>query len=534
LPLLVLAYPLAGANAPLSSAVFYALALAFNYPHYMATVYRAYRTREDFDRYRLFTVYVTGILALTLILAHVFYRMVPWLFTLYVTWSPWHYMGQNFGLMMLFIHRSGVRIDRKDRNALWVSFVASYCMIFLAFHANPSADPYVVSLGLPALVDVLRVPLLFIFLILGIYPLGKLTRRVGWRPMLAPMVLFTTEFLWFVLPTVVELLTGLRIPQTRYSAGILAVMHSAQYLWITSYYARQEAIGSRATPWRWRGYLATLAVGGIALFVPGPWLASYVLGRDFGSSVLIFAAVINIHHFILDGAIWKLREPKVASLLIGSDRGKGRAKATPWLRPPGWRWTLPAATAILLLLAAIDQVRYDLGLRVNSGASLAMAAVLNPNDAALQTRLGLVYAASGQKDQTEKALRESVRLNPYSKEAHNALLRFLVEEERYDAAYTSYRNMMSYGELDAPGLVNFGMLCFGRGKFDEGVRSMESAIEKSPAYAPAHLYLGKTLLAAGKIQDALATYKRCEDVAKRAGSPDLAAACGLRASELQR
>src|SRR5687767_11714065 len=28
--------------------LFYALALLFNYPHYMATIYRAYRTKEDF------------------------------------------------------------------------------------------------------------------------------------------------------------------------------------------------------------------------------------------------------------------------------------------------------------------------------------------------------------------------------------------------------------------------------------------------------------------------------------------------------
>lgn len=30
-------------------------------------------------------------------------------------------------------------------------------------------------------------------------------------------------------------------PQARYSAGILAVMHSAEYLWIARYCARQEA-----------------------------------------------------------------------------------------------------------------------------------------------------------------------------------------------------------------------------------------------------------------------------------------------------
>ena len=37
---------------------FYALALAFNYPHYMATVYRAYHTQSEFARYRIFTLHL--------------------------------------------------------------------------------------------------------------------------------------------------------------------------------------------------------------------------------------------------------------------------------------------------------------------------------------------------------------------------------------------------------------------------------------------------------------------------------------------
>src|ERR1700737_4345492 len=52
-PLLLLAYYFS-ANYPQGvSIAFYALALVFNYPHYMATIYRAYRTREDFAKYKI-------------------------------------------------------------------------------------------------------------------------------------------------------------------------------------------------------------------------------------------------------------------------------------------------------------------------------------------------------------------------------------------------------------------------------------------------------------------------------------------------
>jgi hypothetical protein len=133
LPLLALAYPSAGADLPAWTVVFYTLALVVNYPHYMATVYRAYHTKDEFFRYRLFTVHITALLLVTLAAAHWSSWLASWLVMIYFTWSPWHYMGQNFGLAMMFIHRNGIAIHKKDRNALKTAFVASYVMIFEFF-----------------------------------------------------------------------------------------------------------------------------------------------------------------------------------------------------------------------------------------------------------------------------------------------------------------------------------------------------------------------------------------------------------------
>jgi len=52
------------------SVIFYALALFFNYPHYMATIYRAYHRAEDFHKYRIFTFTSQRLIALTLVLSH--------------------------------------------------------------------------------------------------------------------------------------------------------------------------------------------------------------------------------------------------------------------------------------------------------------------------------------------------------------------------------------------------------------------------------------------------------------------------------
>ena len=77
----------------------------------------------------------------------------------------------------------------------------------------------------------------------------------------------------------IELVSGREIPQTRYSSGLLAVLHSTQYLWITSYYQKKEARAAGDSRWSFSRYLLTLIAGGIALFIPGPWLVSRAVRR---------------------------------------------------------------------------------------------------------------------------------------------------------------------------------------------------------------------------------------------------------------
>jgi hypothetical protein len=425
------------------TAAFYALALVFNYPHYMATVYRAYHSKGDFERYRLYTKHVTAFLLLVLLAAHGSYRLLPWLFTIYITWSPWHYMSQNLGLLLMFSRRNGVEINKKDRNALWTAFAASYAMIFLSIHTNSSADPYVISLGIPTLVDLFRIPLLAIFLVLGSWPLFKLVRQTGWRPMLAPITLYVTEFLWFVLPTVVELVSNVRIPQTSYSAGILALMHSAQYLWITSYYAKTEAQADRRATWKPAAYFGALFVGGIALFVPAPWIASWAFGRDFTSSFLIVTALVNIHHFILDGAVWKLRDQRVASVLLTDPHMQNAAHTKTWSKPtfrglPNRPYAKWAVVGVLILLAGLDQARYYLALGRDQ-ARLEAAASLDPFDAPLQARLAQAYVLNGDYANAERTLELAARQNPEFPLTH-LYLGNVAELQGGDNALSHYRN----------------------------------------------------------------------------------------------
>ena len=115
LPLIALVSIATGKNSVLLASAFYFLTIFCNNPHYMATVYRAYHTGADFNQYRFFTIYVTVLLILTVTLVHLWPTAFPWVLTLYLVWSPWHYSGQNFGIAMLMARRSGAQPSHQDR-----------------------------------------------------------------------------------------------------------------------------------------------------------------------------------------------------------------------------------------------------------------------------------------------------------------------------------------------------------------------------------------------------------------------------------
>jgi hypothetical protein len=213
------------------------LALFFNYPHYMATIYRAYHRVEDFEKYRIFTVYTTALILLTALLAHFWMGILPWIFTIYLTWSPWHYSGQNYGLFMMFARRAGTSPDTATRRALYGAFITSYLVLLIGFHTGASSDPLFLSMGIPAVIGRWgQIGLGAAFLVVSAYGLFRLMKAVQWRKLVPCLTLFSSQFLWFLLPAAMSLIRGMEMPQSRYSTGVLAIMHSAQYLWITSYY----------------------------------------------------------------------------------------------------------------------------------------------------------------------------------------------------------------------------------------------------------------------------------------------------------
>jgi tetratricopeptide (TPR) repeat protein len=515
-PLLLLAYYASRSSALGWSIGFYGLALLFNYPHYMATIYRAYHNAADFQKYRIFTVHITALIGLTLILSHFWFAAIPWIFTLYLIWSPWHYSGQNYGLFMMFARRSGATPSAAGRRALYSAFLISYLVLFLSFMTGSSNDPLFISPGIPERISYVAVLVLGVaFIACSGYGWSQLATQVSWRRLLPALTLFSTQCLWFLLPTVLSIAEGLRLPQSRYSSGVFAVMHSAQYIWITSYYARREA-GAKGS-WRPFAYFALLVAGGIALFVPGPWLASRLFHRDFGASFLIFTALVNIHHFILDGAIWKLRDSRIATLLLNS-----RERLSEAATDAGSRWgsrlrwvfgnsqsarALRIATALSLLAwGTVDQVHYYLALHHESLPDLERAAALDSYDSSLQTHLGWKELNEGKSQEAITAWHQALRVNPSNAAPRDALLSYLTQKNRFDEAYALTSESLRRTPKDVNLLVNHGILANQLGHGDEAVASWKQAIALDSSQIAAYLYTAGELDREGKPEAAIPYY----------------------------
>ncbi|HWX92185.1 MAG TPA: hypothetical protein VNY29_06100 [Terriglobales bacterium] len=518
-PLLLLASFSIASRALKWSIAFYVLALFINYPHYAATIQNALHRTDQSDKFRRFALYLTLLAAAMLVVAHSWTRALPWVFTLYLTWSPWHYSGQNYAVFTKFARRAGVELANRQSQAIHLAFLISCAILFLNFHTGPSTDPLFISLNIPsALSAKLQILLGIAFAVSSAYGLSRMLDQAPGRRMLPALTLFSTQLVWFFLPTMLSRLQGLRVLPSYYGTGMLAALHAAQYLWVASDRARREAQEEGRSKWHPFAYFAVLVLGGIALFVPGPWIASRVFHADFTRSLLIFTAVVNLHHCILDAVLRARGEGRVANLLFPSperilhatgEAGSWIAASVRWLvgSSPIARTVRIGSAVALLAWGTVDQARYYWALHDDNLSDLRRAAALNSYDAPLEMRLARKELASGKPEAALLAWKRAMQANPADPAPRDAMLQYLTDQQRYDEAYELTRISLQRSPRDAQLLVNHGLLAMQMGNVDEALKSWRKAIATDPSQIDAHLYLAAELDREGTSGDAMKEYE---------------------------
>ncbi len=423
-----------------------ALILLVSMPHYGGTLVRVYDQRRDRRSYAIFSVWATLLIAALFVWGAFSTLVASWLFTVYITWSPWHYTGQNHRLAVMFLRRRGVPLPAGVKRLLYASFVLAYLLTFLVFHSAISVIDYntqqtadarvaFLPLGIPPAVHRVIFPLAAaVYLGTLAACAALLLRRARARDLVPAAALVLTQALWFSIPfavryfdapTGVEPLDLLHNRIEDYFKWV-ALGHAAQYLWVTSYYAR----GSGS----WAGfprYFGKVLASGVAVWtLPVLFFAPLVRGHYeyAGGLALLVASVVNIHHFVLDGAIWKLRNSRFASVLIRTEPEGQPAEteaATPrrrgWLRPIVWAAATGGLAVGLSILWLEDFAFRDAFLRRDYAAINRVydrMAWLGRDDSAVRLLAGQGAARAGDWETSLHALQAALAMAPDDSELH--------------------------------------------------------------------------------------------------------------------
>jgi len=483
----------------LNVATFLVLLFFCNYPHYMATLHRIYRNRSQIERYKFFSIYVTGLLALTAVLGH--FMAAAWiklLYTVYFTWSPFHYTGQNYGVSLMYLRRGGLQPSNAERWLLYVALIAGFFMYVTAINTDVGVAPPFPFLRLDVPLPIGRgvfLALLGVGLVSGAWFLWRIAHRGAGRSLVPVLLLMGSQFAWFAAATGMPLFAqqlGLQWLAVEALFPTIAFLHCAQYLGVTAYYAKRDRMNENQSFSVVR-YLAVLVVGGVFLWIGTTRVLSEVFALDYGISFLLMLSLINIHHFVMDGAIWKLRDGRIAKLLLAPERAAAPAASAAnatarWARRPAeagqpagargvpsaprqaWRIGAWAVAAVVAVVLAGTDLYYRFGIwEANqvgrtgnvAGAVNLYSTVWGINRRATEALDGLAFwdLRTGRVQEAANRWEQSVQLNPT--------------------------------ETSAYAHIGLGEVYLRMGRVDDAMRHLEKAIEFRPSEPSSYVLMAR-------------------------------------------
>jgi hypothetical protein len=284
-------------------------------PHYAATYRRAYTSTDVIRDHP----WVTIAAPLALLLAAVGAMRYPTtigvaFFGLYVGWSGYHYSGQSIGLAMLYPLRQGARLDPREKQLLKLPLYVSWILSLIGFFrlsmparsaahelvrraytgAGASVPTWLIGAGLAVLAASF----------LGVAKVARERRKRGTPLPWPTYAVLSAQVTWFTV--------GLFEPL--FAITLVPVFHSLQYVALTSWHACH---GQTAGPKLFARYAVVILLLGLAIN-PGMFLLAGHYGLA-GNTLVASAAImsfVNLHHFLLDGRIWRLRERRVVQSMV--------------------------------------------------------------------------------------------------------------------------------------------------------------------------------------------------------------------------
>ncbi len=291
-----------------------------NAPHFMASYKLLYGARDKRRDYPGVTWWVPAVLVLWSVVGLATYGqsrlMMQALFGASVVSLSWHYTGQTWGMMASFAHIQGLGFTPTERRLiranLWTlaAFHIAWAVIVVRkIFAGPGTGEPLLS---AAQGDGLYQAIAALALgssVLGLAGLGLWWQRVRRAPPLRVWVPWLAVHLWYWL-------------LYREPTALFWVQnaHALQYLLFPMRVELNRdthagrGTGRMAVGLRMVRYYGVIVAAGLAVLWALPWLLRNERGAVGLAGLpveLTLISCVNLHHYFIDGVIWKIRNPVV-------------------------------------------------------------------------------------------------------------------------------------------------------------------------------------------------------------------------------
>lgn len=288
--------------------------LVSNSAHFAASTVRLYSRENSFQDFPLLTMLLPLVTVVVLSAAIIYpENLGANLQALYLTWSPYHYARQAYGLSVMYCYRSGCEMSPRTKQLFLIANLLPFFLVITTTQnsgllwivplerLSGYSAIYLALFGLTKLLPILSFALpILIFLWLA------RSSREHPMPIISLLIVLTNAAWWILFD---------------YRAAFVwaTVFHGLQYLSIMLIFHvrdRMKVPGNTMRPiYHALSFYGCSVALGYFLFQCWPYFYIWA-GFGMAESMLLVIAVINIHHFIVDGYIWRLKRDPNYQIVI--------------------------------------------------------------------------------------------------------------------------------------------------------------------------------------------------------------------------
>lgn len=293
--------------------------------HTVATYMRVFATKESREHFKLYAYYLPWCSVLLFALCLIYPKAAGFCVYLHMMWVFQHYVGQTFGISLIYCYKRNYFFQPVEREIYrWFMhsfsfFIISRILCFREFSPDIYYGVRLPFYGLPSWVaDCGK----FSFIVMTLAFVTVVVRKYIRDKQLIP------------LPTLGMIFSILGIGfATGMANSIVWVFgppffHGTQYLAVSlGFYLKEKGLAEGRMYevghhmlrefFKPAGlhYWGMVILAGIFIYVGIPsFFEGY--GYTFGMIATTIQACINFHHFVTDGAIWRLRDRKCREILL--------------------------------------------------------------------------------------------------------------------------------------------------------------------------------------------------------------------------